>query len=290
MRLIVHIDMDAFFASVEVRDNPSYKGKPVIIGALPGHRGVVSTASYEARKHGIHSAMPVSEAYSKCPHGIFIKPDIAKYSKVSESIMEVLSAFSPKIEQVSIDEAYIDMSGSEKLFGSPMEIISAIRDAVCEKEEVSVSCGAAPNKLLAKIASDYEKPKGSTVTPMSEPETAEWLAPLPLRRLPGIGKKSSELLSKYGFYRVLDIQACSIKTLNSLFSENRAAELHALCMGYDTREVITPGMEKSISKERTYQRDEHRRLEWERTILYLSRLIARRARERKTQAMKVTLT
>lgn len=149
-KVIFHIDMDAFFASIEQHDNPEFKGKPVIVGALPGNRGVVSAACYEARKYGIHSAMPINQAYSRCPQGIYLRPRMRVYAKVSKELMAILRSFSPQIEQISIDEAFIDMSGTQKLWGPPQKAAKTLAKQIQNKLQLTASIGIAPNKFLAK--------------------------------------------------------------------------------------------------------------------------------------------
>ena len=166
-RVIFHIDMDAFFASVEQRDNPAYKGKPVIVGAKPGFRGVVSAASYEARKFGVHSAMPINEAYRRCPQGIFVTPRMSVYEEVSDAIIAIFNQYTPCIEKISIDEAFLDMSGTEKIFGSSMDAARKLSAQVRKEQDLTASVGIAPNKFLAKIASDMNKPNCITMVPFA---------------------------------------------------------------------------------------------------------------------------
>jgi DNA polymerase-4 len=192
---ILHIDMDAFFASVEQRDHPEWRGKPVIVGSGPHERGVVSTCSYEARKYGVHSAMPSRTAYAKCPNGIFVKPRMSVYSEVSEKVFEVLDKFSPIIEAVSIDEAFLDITGTVHLFGGLQELGEKLRAEVRKETGLACSVGIASNRLLSKIGSEYAKPDGLRIMPFKEDEIREWLAPKPANILWGVGKKTAEILS-----------------------------------------------------------------------------------------------
>jgi len=183
-RVILHIDMDAFFASIEQRDNPQYRGKPVVVGADPKGgkgRGVVSACSYEARKFGIHSALPISQAYRRCSNCIFLPPQTKKYQRVSLSIRKIYHHFTPLVEPISIDEAFLDITGSQRLFGTPEEIAASLKKMVREKENLPASVGIAPNKFIAKIASDISKPDGLLI--VKAEEIKDFLHPLPINRL-----------------------------------------------------------------------------------------------------------
>jgi DNA polymerase-4 len=197
-RTILHVDMDAFYAAVEQRDRPELKGKPVIVGADPKGgrgRGVVATASYEARAFGVSSAMPISQAWKRCPHGVYLHPDMDKYLAVSRQVMEVLGHFSDCVEPVSIDEAFLDVTGSRALFGPGEAIGAAIKAAVRDELRLTVSVGVATTKLVAKIASDLRKPDGLVVVPPGE--EAAFLAPLPISRLWGVGEQTAAALRDY---------------------------------------------------------------------------------------------
>ena len=183
LRTILHIDMDAFFTSIEQRDNALYRGKPVIVGAKPGHRGVVAAASYEARKFGVHSAMPISEAFKKCPSGVFLLPRMDIYINESRQIMDILSSFSPLVEQVSVDEAFLDITGTEKLFGDPYKTAQKLSRTIKEQRKLTASIGIAPNKFLAKVASDLNKPDGITQVPFTQDEITQWLGPKPVGKI-----------------------------------------------------------------------------------------------------------
>jgi DNA polymerase-4 len=205
-RTILHVDMDAFFAAVEQRDHPEYRGKPVIIGSDPKQgkgRGIVATCSYEARKFGVHSAQPISQAWKLCPQGIYIQPEMAKYERVSGRVMTIFLEFTDMIEQVSIDEAFLDVTGSETLFGTGPEIAVKIKKRIREKLGLTASVGVAANKFIAKVASDLRKPDGLVVV---EPgHEREFLAPLPVGRLWGVGPKTEASLKMAGLERIGEI-------------------------------------------------------------------------------------
>ena len=196
-RIIAHVDMDCFFTAVEVLDNPSLKGKPVIVGADPQGgmgRGVVSAASYEARKFGVHSAMPISQAYRLCPLGVFLPGRMNRYSQMSDAIMAILESFTPLVEQISVDEAFLDMSGCQKLFGTPEQMGHSIKRKVLQDASLTASVGIGPNKLIAKIASDLQKPDGLVIVPGESVKA--FLKDLPLRKLWGIGPKTEQRLQQ----------------------------------------------------------------------------------------------
>ena len=285
-RIILHIDMDAFFASVEQRDHEEYRGKPVIIGGL-GPRGVVSTASYEARKFGVHSAMPMVTARRRCPDAIFLPGDHAKYSAVSRQIFSVLARFSPVIEQLSIDEGFLDLTGMERLMDSPRAYGEAIKRAVREETGLTASVGVAPNKFLAKLASDMEKPDGLVVI---RPEDAERvLAPLPVSRIFGVGKKTEARLSALGFKTIGQLAAADRSRLARALGDRMAAQLIALAHGLDDRPVEPTRAAQSIGREETFDEDIHSREEAERVLLSLSEEVGWRLRREGLSARTVTL-
>ncbi len=278
-QVVFHIDMDAFYASIEQRDNPPYAGKPLIVGALPGHRGVVSTASYEARAFGIHSAMPIGQAYRRCPHGIYVKPNMPKYVRESKAVMDILARFSPSLEQVSVDEAFIDMTGTQRLFGSPLAAASSIGDTIRTERRLTASIGIAPNKFLAKIASDLHKPDGITEAPLHIAQAPGWLAPLAVGRMWGVGRKTDEMLRRLGIRTIGDLQGLTREYLSQRFGK-AGGSLYELSRGRDARMVnTTPEAAKSISREHTFGSDSRNRDEWERVLLTLSQDVARRARK-----------
>ncbi|KMQ49664.1 DNA polymerase IV [Chitinispirillum alkaliphilum] len=288
-RIVFHVDMDAFFSSVEQRDNPDLKGKPVIVGAKPGQRGVVSAASYEARGFGIHSAMPVSEAFRRCPQGVFISPRMDAYTRASKEVMAILSEFSPGIEQISVDEAFIDMSGSDRLFGPPYEAAKKISTEIKTSLKLTASIGIAPNKFLAKIASDINKPDNITQTPFDPEKIIEWLSPMPVGKIWGVGQKTREILHRNCVYKIGDLQGKSADVLEKKFGKY-GASLYYLCRGIDERPVEMSGGAKSISREHTFHTDSSDREEWKKVLLTLSVDIARKARRNGMKGSTVVLS
>lgn len=252
---ILHVDMDAFFAAVEQREHPEWRGKPVIVGSGPHERGVVSTASYEARRFGVHSAMPSREAYRLCPQGIFTPGNHRLYSEVSSQIFDIFYRFTPFVEGLSCDEAFLDVYGSYKLFGSAFEIGEKIRKAIREELQLTASVGVATNKFLAKLASDMKKPDGITVVPTDPREIQRFLAPLTVRSIFGVGGMLAKQLNRVGIVTIGDLQNTPLNVLISLLGENTAEHLHSLAFGEDNREVINERVEKSISREYTFGED-----------------------------------
>ncbi|MGM0444942.1 MAG: DNA polymerase IV [Bacillota bacterium] len=250
---IIHVDMDAFFAAVEQLDNPKLKGKPVIIGGISlDNRGVVSTASYEARKFGIHSAMPIAQAKKLCPYGIYLPGRGKRYSELSNQIFEILKQITPKIEKVSIDEAYLDIKGCHRLYGDSYQIAKLIKEKVKNQTGLICSVGVASNKFLAKIASDLEKPDGLCV--IKDKEIAEVLDDLSISTIPGVGKKTAKRLNDIGIYKIKDLKRLKIKELKDLFGKHGLL-LYDLIRGKDSREVSTVQEIKSVSNETTFSED-----------------------------------
>jgi DNA polymerase IV len=254
-RTIFHVDMDAFFASIEQRDDPGLRGKPVIVGADPRNgngRGVVSAASYEARKFGIHSAMPISKAFGLCPSGVFVRPDMERYCEVSERIMSLFSGYTPLVEPASLDEAYLDMTGTERLFGGPESAALSIKSAILEAERLTASVGIGPNKRVAKIASDFRKPDGLTLVRVSE--VRAFLDPLPIRRLPGIGPKTELELARLRIRTVADLRRMDEATLVRIFGKS-GTFLRREAEGLDDDPVVTVRDARSLSNETTFESD-----------------------------------
>ena len=243
--------MDAFFAAIEVLDKPSLKGKPVIVGGS-SRRGVVSTANYEARRFGVHSAMPIFKAKEKCPQGIFLPVKMERYKEVSKRIMDILSDFTPLVEQVSIDEAYLDIAGTESLLGSPEEIARSIKERIGKETGLSCSIGIAPNKFLAKVASDMHKPDGLTIILVDE--VNKFLHKLPVEKIPGVGKRTIEELRHYGIKTVGDLKRFSKEQLLKDFGKF-GVRLYELAKGEDSSPVVPWREVKSISSEKTLQLD-----------------------------------
>jgi DNA polymerase-4 len=254
-RTIVHVDMDAFYASVEQLDNPVYRGKPVVVGADPEGgtgRGVVSAASYEARKYGIHSAQPISTAYRCCPDAVFVRPRFRRYEELSKKVMSILGEFSPVVEQISIDEAFLDCTGTQRLHGAGQMLAQKIKRRIREETGLTASIGIAGNKSVAKIASELGKPDGCTVCPPGG--EGEFLAALPLKYLWGAGPKTRERLESLGFHTIGQVASATQKQLVKLFGRY-GGKLHELANGIDTRLVHTEARRKSISEEVTFRQD-----------------------------------
>ncbi len=255
-RFILHCDLDCFFAAVEERDNPEYIGKPVIIGADPKDgkgRGVVSTCNYEARKFGLHSAMPISQAYKRCPHGIYLHPNFEIYQKASNEVMTIVNSYSDRFQQVSIDEAYLDLSEICTDFNFVKNLALEIKDEVQDKVGITISIGCAPTKSVAKIASDYNKPNGITIV---EPnQIKDFLKNLDITKIPGIGKKTKLYYNKKGIKTIGDIIKLTRPKMIQLFGKN-GEWVYNVANGLDNREVKEfHGNRKSISKERTFYED-----------------------------------
>jgi len=287
-RRIVHVDMDAFFAAIEQRDEPALKGKPVIIGADPKGgrgRGVVSTCSYEARKFGVRSAMPISEAWRRCPQGVYLQPNFHKYEKASGQIREIFYEFTPDLEQVSIDEAFLDITRSAHLFGGPLETCRRIKDRVKAVTGLTCSVGLAPTKMAAKIASDFKKPDG--LVEVGEKGLRAFLAPLDISKLWGLGPKTAEVLRSRGINTVGELAAAEAGAL--LGMGVHGAELKALALGEDPREVREEGEAKSVGNEITFEKDTADEREIKESLLALADKVSSRLREGGFKGRTVTL-
>jgi DNA polymerase-4 len=248
---ILHVDMDAFYASVAERDNPELKGKAVVIGM--GARGVVSAANYEARKFGIHSAMPVGRARRLAPHAIFLPVDMARYQEVSEHVMEIFHNFTPWVEPISLDEAFLDVTGSQKLLGTGREIAVAIRKKVEEQEGITCSVGIAPSKFIAKLASNHCKPNG--MLEITSDRILTFLHPLPIQAMWGVGPKTAEVLERLGLRTIEDIAKLPRTTLIRALGEANGASLYELAWGRDYRDVTPEEPDRSISAAETFAQD-----------------------------------
>ncbi len=279
-REIVHVDMDAFFASIEQRDHPEYRGKPVIVGAPPDARGVISTCSYEARKFGVHSAMPSREAGRLCPHGVFLPCDHHRYAAVSRQVMAIFDRFTPLVEQVSIDEAYLDVTGAFRIFGDGVAIGTAIRQAIRDELQLTASVGVGPNKFLAKLCSEFAKPDGLCAAPRDPTALLDFLAPLPVGNLFGVGKVARETLVRYGYRTVGDIQRVSTATLRPVLGAALADQVIALAHGIGSDEVVTERAELSLSREHTFDTDCDDRETVRQTLRDLADDVGRRLRAR----------
>jgi len=248
---ILHVDMDAFYASVAERDNPELKGKAVVIGM--GARGVVSAANYEARKFGIHSAMPVGRARRLAPHAIFLPVDMPRYQEVSEHVMEIFHSFTPWVEPISLDEAFLDVTGSQKLLGTGREIAVAIRKKVEEQEGITCSVGIAPSKFIAKLASNHCKPNG--MLEITSDRILTFLHPLPIQAMWGVGPKTAEVLERLGLRTIEDIAKLPRTTLIRALGEANGASLYELAWGRDYRDVTPEEPDRSISAAETFAQD-----------------------------------
>lgn len=253
-RIILHLDMDSFYASVEMQDRPELRGKPVVIGADPNHgkgRGVVATCSYEARAFGIRSAMPISQAFVLCPHAVFLPPDFPRYGKASADVMAILKAHGFPLQQVSIDEAFLDVSRLGT-FPAATDLAVLIKDIILTHLGLTCSIGLAPTRVVAKIASDVHKPGGLTIV---EPENlVSFLAPMPVRKIPGIGKKSEAVLFEMGIRTIRDLAAFDIQVLIARFGRSAVA-LQDIAAGIDKSEVKERDGVKSVSRETTFSND-----------------------------------
>ncbi len=254
-RVILHVDMDAFYASIEQRDHPEYRGRPVVVGAGPQERGVVSAASYEARRFGIRSAMPSREAGRRCPHAVFLPVNMPLYVAVSRQIQAIFLRFTPLVEPLSLDEAFLDVSGAGALFGDGATIARQIRESIRAEVRLTASVGVAHNKFLAKLASDLNKPDGLTVVPNDPAGVLAFLAPLPVGRLWGVGKVTQPLLESGGYRTIGDIQRADAAALAALVGRDGAEHFMRLARGDDERAVELESEEKSISREYTFDND-----------------------------------
>ena len=284
-RSIIHLDMDAFYASVEQLDNPELKGKPVIVGGS-SMRGVVSAASYEARKYKIHSAMPIAQAMKLCPHGVFLPVRMKRYKEVSSKIFAIFHKYTPLVEPLSLDEAFLDVTGSEKLFGTAEEIARQIRKEVFEETGLTISAGVACSKLVAKIASDLNKPDGLTIAPAGK--EAEFLAPLPISRLWGVGKKTREALGTLGVKTIGDLAALPYELLEKKYGKH-GRSLHNASLGLDVRNVETGHDTKSVGHEFTFDTDLVELETIQRELLELAGMVAKRLRRYGLQGRTITL-
>jgi len=253
-RKIIHVDMDAFYAAVEQRDNPALRGCPVIVGGQPNSRGVVSTASYEARKFGIHSAMPTAHAYRLCPHGVFLSPDFSKYVEASRQIRDIFESYTDLVEPLSLDEAFLDVTENKHGNPSATRIAEAIRADILRETRLTASAGIGPNKFIAKVASDMNKPDGIYV--VRPEEVAGFLESLPVRRIPGIGRVTEEACKKHGIAACGDFLPHSEEQLLSWFGSS-GSWFYRLARGQDDRPVSASRDRKSCGIEDTFSQDLH---------------------------------
>ena len=285
MRWIMHVDMDAFFASVEQMDHPEYQGKPLIVCGLSS-RGVVSTCSYEARKYGVHSAMSTVKAQQLCPQGIFIPGRHQRYEEVSAEIMAIFHEFSPCVEPLSIDEAFLDLSGMEKLVGNVESLGGKVKARIKKEIGLTASVGLAPNKFLAKLASDLDKPDGCVI--IHQKEAAAFIAPLPVGKIFGVGARTQEGLQRLGITTIGQLAAADSAYLQPVLG-NSTEELRQLALGLDTRPVINDWEQKSIGKENTFMVDLHTEEERHKALWDLCQQVGWRVRLSKKVGHTVTL-
>ena len=283
--MILHIDMDAFYASVEQLDHPELKGRCIIVGGST-NRGVVSAANYEARKHGIHSAMPIFQARQKCPDAVHIRPRMGRYKEISRKVMAVLQKYSPLLEQVSIDEAYLDISGSGRLLGDTETIGRKIKADIRQAVGLTCSVGIAPNRFLAKIASDCDKPDGLTV--ISAGQVADFIRTLPIEKVPGVGKKTRSILEKMGIRTLGDVNGYSEKALCSRLGKY-GRRLRELAAGIDPTPVEPYTPHKSVSSEQTFAADTNDVKRLQPIVLQQAEEVARQLRKQGVRARTITL-
>lgn len=288
-KTILHVDLDAFFAAVEQRDNPQWLGQPVVVGADPKMgkgRGVVSTCSYEARKFGIHSAMPVSKAYQLCPQAIFVPPNFKKYSEASQAVFKIFYDFTPHIESLSIDEAFLDMTTSAHLFGGALPAAKRLKEKVCQDVGLTASVGIAPVKFVAKIASDLSKPDG--LLEVAQTQVIEFLKPLKIERLWGVGPKTAEILHRLGIQTIGELSQIALSDLRKQFGES-GEHLFNLAHGKDERDVVEETDIKSVSHEHTFDRDSSNIEEILAIMLSLSEQVSRRLRKYSLKGRTITV-
>ncbi|MEV6492784.1 DNA polymerase IV [Actinoplanes sp. NPDC051633] len=287
---ILHVDMDAFFASVEIRKRPELRGRPVVVGGL-GPRGVVSSASYEARKFGVRSAMPAMRARALCPQAIFLPPDFEQYTAASRAVMGIFRDVTPLVEPLSLDEAFLDVAGAQRLMGRPAEIARRLRERVFEDQALTCSVGVAPSKFVAKLGSTRAKPDGVIVVPAGL--VLDFLHPLPVDALWGVGERAAEALHRLGLATVGDLANAPVRMLRGALGEAAAAHLHELSWGRDPRRVVPEQVEKSIGAEMTFDTDVGDPSVIKRSLLALSEKVGARLRAGgvvgRTIAIKVRL-
>ncbi|MDQ2960888.1 MAG: DNA polymerase IV [Candidatus Dormibacteraeota bacterium] len=288
-RAIIHVDLDAFYASVEQLRRPELRGKPVIVGGAGDdyRRGVVSAASYEARRYGVHSAMPLGRARRLCPHAVVVPVDFDAYRSASRQVFAIARDLTPQLEPLSLDEAYLDVTGSIRRFGRPEEMAAWLRDRIAAECSLDASCGIATSKLIAKVASDLRKPRGFVVVP---PGTeAAFLAPLPLRRLPGLGPSTEASLSGLGITTIGELAALPVATLRRRLGDHAASSLRERARGIDHGHVSVPDRPKSVSREETFNTDVSQRAVLHRHLRACAADVGRRLRQGGWSARTATL-
>ncbi|MBL7225181.1 MAG: DNA polymerase IV [Desulfobacteraceae bacterium] len=284
-RSIIHLDMDAFYPAVEALDKPELKGKPVIVGGAK-ERGVVSSASYEARRFGVHSAQPIATAIRLCPDGVFMPVRMSRYKEVSRQVFEIFHCFTPLVEPLSIDEAFLDLTGAERLMGQTEVIAKKIKETVLKKTGLTVSAGVASSKFVAKIASDIDKPDGLTVVPPNR--VREFLDPLPVKKMWGVGKVTQQALARLNVKTFKDLRQIPVEILEKNFGKHGAA-MHLLSMGIDERDVEPEREPKSIGHEQTFMKDILNPDQAKKEILSLANRVALRMRREEVRGSTVSL-
>jgi DNA polymerase-4 len=278
--------MDAFFAAVEQLDNPELRGKPIIVGGSPDNRGVVATCSYEARRFGVRSAMPLSEAKRRCPDCVFVRGRMSRYSEISRSVFAIMADYSPQMERVSIDEAFLDVTKSEPLFGPGAQIGRTIQQRITDELGLSASVGVAPNKFVAKVASDLRKPQGLVVVPPEQ--VVSFLAPLGIERIWGVGPRAAQILHSLGLYTIGDVQKCRVEILSDRLGVY-GQRLHELSHGLDERPVAEQDDVKSVGHEHTFDSDVSNIEVLRGVLLHLASKVGRRLRKGQVKGKTITL-
>jgi len=284
---ILHVDMDAFFVSVELLEQPELRGRPVVVGGRPDQRGVVSAASYEARRYGVQSAMPLRTAGRLCPHAVFLEPRHQLYAEWSDRVAAILAEFSPVVEMASIDEAYLDLAGTARLHGPPLAAAHKLRRQICERTLLPCSLGLAATRLVAKVASDQAKPGGLLWVPAGSEQA--FLAPLPVRRIPGIGRVTEAALRAFGIETVAQLARVPEAELDRVFGRWGAA-LYRKARGQDSYEFFVDAEPKSISHNRTFGTDLDDRATLDSALSHLCQKAVKRLRDSGLYARTVTLT
>lgn len=259
LRIIAHVDIDAFYPAVEIRENPTLRGKPVIVGADPKQgagRGVVMSCSYEARRFGVHSGQPISQAYRLCPQGNYVRPNFSLYERVSDNVMKILRRYADKLEQTGIEEAYLEVTDKTQEIGSVEALAAKLKEDLFRREQLTCSIGVAPNKIVAKIASDQQKPNGLTIVDVEQ--VLGFLEPLPVSRIPGVGPKTQAALAGLGIGTIGQLRKYSAEGLVRKFGKN-GIWLSNVARGIDESPVIESWEAKSLSSETTFDRDEENR-------------------------------
>ncbi len=286
-RWVAHVDLDAFYASCEQLEHPEYRGRPVVVGAQPGRRGVVAAASYEAREFGIHSAMPIAEACRRCPGAIYLRPDMAKYQRMSQRVFGILDEIAPIVEQASIDEAYLDLSGLDGIWGSPEAIGQEIRTRIRARTGLTASVGIGPNRLVAKLASESCKPDGLRV--VRPEEVLDFLEPMPVSNLRGLGRRTLKLVLDLGIRTVGDLRRAPQAKLEEKLGGRLAESFRRQAHGSASAEVVPDRARKSISKETTFAEDVDDARALHDTLRELAAGVARTARRENLAGTVVTL-